>query len=141
LQVTTNRRATALATPAFPGCATCDLTVDVQTSGGSRSRIWIFGWYLDKDNRIEVIMQEKKDKWVLKQRSAGVVVAKKKGELPILPNTTYNVQVTFDGTTFELLIDGIPLFTMPKAPGSMPNGTVGFQVKDSTGQFGSIDVQ
>jgi glucose/arabinose dehydrogenase/PKD repeat protein len=141
LQVTTNKQATTIATPAFSGCATCSLTVDVQTAGGRRNKILIFGWYVDKDNRVEVIMQEKKDKWVLKQRSSGVVVAKKTSNLPILPNTTYTVQVTFDGTTFALSIDGVQLFTMPKAAGTLPNGTVGFQVKDTTGLFGSIDVQ
>ena len=141
LQVTTNKKATAIATPVFTGCSTCTIEVDVQTSGGFRNKILVYGWYVDKDTRIEVLMKEESDRWVLKQRSEGEIVAKKNFRRTIHPNTTYKVNVSFDGTTFTFSIDGVELFTLNKADGTNPDGTVAFEVKATTGLFGLIDVR
>jgi glucose/arabinose dehydrogenase len=141
LQVITNKRASAIATPVFLGCSTCDVVADVQSGGGPGNRVWIFGWFIDKKTRVEVLMNEEKNKWILKQRSGGTVVAKENIKQTILPNTTYNVRVSFDGSTFTFIVNHTILFTMPKKSGTNPNGTVGFQVRNGTGLMGLIDVR
>jgi hypothetical protein len=52
----------------------------------------------------------------------------------------YSIHVTFDGTNFQLAIDGVTVITMPKAAGPPPSGTFGYQVKATTGRFSDICV-
>jgi hypothetical protein len=92
---------------------------------------------MDKKNTVEVQMKEDVDKWVVKERVNGKVVSKGKGLSPISPNVNYNVEIRFDGTNFELRVDGTLLATVP-AKASVPSGTVGFSVKGATGSFGYI---
>lgn len=132
-------KATVTATPVFTGCSNCSVNADMQTSGGIGNKVWLLGWYVDKSNRVEVLMKEENDRWVIKQRFNGSVV-KAKAIQQIDPLTTYNVEVTFDGTNFRLYVNGTLMITMSKAPGSTPNGTVGFQVKGTTGRIAFITV-
>jgi hypothetical protein len=83
-------------------------------------------------------MKQESGTWVLKQRVAGTIVAKQKVKLPILPNTPYNVRITFDGANFQVFIDGALAITLPAV--QAPNGTIGFKVKGTTGTFGFIRV-
>jgi hypothetical protein len=78
---------------------------------------------------------------VLKQKVAGRVVAKAKGIKTIEPDTSYIVRIIFDGTNFQVFIDDLqsPLFTLTSAA-AVPVGTVGFQVKNTTGSFDYIIV-
>jgi hypothetical protein len=108
----------------------------MSTAGGPRNRVWLLGWYIDKKNTVEVLMKEENDKWVVKQRS-GKVVSKGKGLATIEPNVNYNVEIRFDGTNFELRVDGNLLATVP-AKAAVPSGTVGYAVKNTTGNFGYI---
>ena len=135
-----HRKAIAIASPVFSGCATCTLQGSLRTAGGSGNRVWLLGWYLDSNNYIELLMKEESDKWVLKQHSGGVVVAKQKGLQTIQPNTDYDAEISFDGTNFQVTINGQLLITMPKFGGTSPSGTVGFQVKATTGSFDFISV-
>jgi hypothetical protein len=52
----------------------------------------------------------------------------------------YGVVITFDGNTFQVSIDGALAITMPKAIGTSPAGTIGFQAKSTTGYFAYISV-
>lgn len=101
----------------------------------------MLGWYVDKKNAVELIMNEERDKWILKQRVGGSVVAKTKVMQTIDPNVSYDVQVVFDGTQFQLFLSGNLIFTMPKAAGTNPAGTVGFRIKRTTADFERIFVQ
>jgi hypothetical protein len=86
------------------------------------------------------VLREKKNKIILKERVGGDVVQSETASITIDPNTVYQVEITFDGTQFEVFVDSVSLFTMiPVAP--VPVGTVGFQVKGTTGIFDSINVQ
>src|SRR5262245_15115760 len=109
----------------------------MSTAGGGSNRVWLLGWYIDKKNRVEVLMKEETDKWTVKQRVNGRVVAKGKGLATILPNVAYNVEISFNGTDFVLRVDGNIMATVP-AGASVPSGTVGFQVTRTTGTFGYI---
>ena len=135
------RKAVAIATPIFSGCASCTVETAMQTAGGSFNKLWLLGWYIDKRNTMELMMAEENDKWILKQRVNGIVVAKNKGIQTILPNTIYTVRVMFDGTQFQVFVDDLvtPLFSLTPI-GTVPTGTVGFQAKNTTGSFSYIQV-
>ncbi len=110
----------------------------MQTAGGTGNKLWFLTWFVDKRNTVEVLMKEENDKWILRQRVNGSIVAKTKGTATILPNVFYDVKVTFDGVKFELFVDGVSLATLPAF--AAPNGTLGFRVKKTTGRFGFVIV-
>jgi hypothetical protein len=139
LQGTSKKKATAVATPIFSGCLTCTIQTSLMTQGGPGNRVWLLGWYVDKDDKVELLMKEEQDVWVLKQRIGGSVVAKAKAAATIDPNVAYTIVVSFDGTQFTVSIDGNPLITLTAA-GTVPSGTVGFQAKATTGFFDYINV-
>lgn len=131
--------ATAIADP-FPGCLNCSIETRIQVAGGVSSKIWLFGWYLDKQNRVEVLIQENQDKIILKQRSGNRIVAKKKALVPIPANTPFILRITFDGSQFTVLIDGALVLTLSPAS-SVSSGTVGFQLRNTGGDLDYIQVQ
>lgn len=137
---THTKKANAIANPAFvvAGCSSCTVTAVLQTIGGPGNKVSVFGWHVDKKNNVELLMKEENEKWVLKQRVNGAVVAKAKFLQTIDPNTFYTADLSFDGTNFQVMIDGAPIITLPAI--GVPNGTVGFQVKRTTGNFDSISV-
>lgn len=137
---TPQRKAIAIASPAFAGCDFCTVEASLRTAGAIGNRVWLLGWYQNKDNYVEVLMKEESDRWVLKQHSGGVVVRKAKGLQVIQPNVDYDVVISFDGNDFQVTVGGQLLITMPKFAGSSPTGTVGFQVKATTGSFDFVSV-
>ena len=136
--IPTGKSAEVIAAPAFGGCSVCNMEASIQTTGGPGSKLWFLTWFVDKRNTVEVLMKEANDKWILRQRVNGSLVAKTKGIATILPNVFYDVKVTFDGVNFELFVDGVSLATLPAS--AAPNGTLGFRVKNTTGRFGFVIV-
>jgi len=134
------RKAVAIAPPIYAGCATCTVQTRMRTTGGTGNKAWLLGWYQDSTNYVELQMNDEKDKWILKQHSGGVVVAKAKGLQQIDPNVDYDAEISFDGVNFQVTVNSQILITMPKAAGSSPMGTVGFQIKSTTGSFDFITV-
>ena len=133
------RKATINASGLFAGCTgTCSFRSTMTTAGGAFNRVWMLAWYADKRNTIEVLMKEENDKFVLKQKVGGIVVAKTKGLIQIDPNVIYDVQVAFDGTQFNLIVNGNSIATLNAA--KQPSGTAAFQVKNTTGTFGNMCV-
>ena len=112
----------------------------MMSAGGIGNRVSMVGWWIDVRNYVELLMKQETGRWILKHRVGGRVLAKNKVALPINVNQAYTARVTFDGTTFSVTIDGVPAFTLNKAAGSNPTGTVGFRVKATTGTFGYIHV-
>lgn len=132
------KKAIAVATPIFAGCTSCSVETVMRTAGGIGNRVWLLAWYQAKKDTVEVMMKEEADRWVVKQKSASGVVAKGKAQSTILPNTDYDVRITYNGSQFQLFVDNVLLLTLPA--GAAANGTVGFQSKATTGSFGSITV-
>jgi hypothetical protein len=126
-----------VATPIFSGCQTCSVGAGVETAGGLFSKLSMYGWYVDKKNNVELLI--KGNKVVLKQRINGNVVAKGKAVVQIDPNVIYAMRVTYNAGQFAVSVDGNTLFTLAPA-GAVPNGTVGFAVKNTTGRFAYIAV-
>jgi hypothetical protein len=132
------KKAIAIATPVFSGCSNCYVEATMQTAGGIGNRVWMLGWYIDKKNTVELMMKEENDKWVLKERINGAIVAKTKMISVINPNTFYRARITFNGTQFQVFIDGNLLMSL-NAVGPH-TGTVGFQAKGTAASFGEIIV-
>lgn len=128
----------AIASPAFDGCELCSVETSMSTDGGDDNKISLLAWHVDSQNYVEVTMSEAKDKWIVKQHSAGRVVAKSSARSDINPGVFYDVKITFDGTDFKLQVNGANILTMRAA--TAPTGTVGFRVKNTTGRFAFISV-
>jgi hypothetical protein len=114
-------------------CSVCTIEIDMQTTGG---RITLQGWFKNGSNRVDLIMNEAKDVWMLRQRSGGGLVTKAKASATIDPNVNYHLLLSFDGTNFQLIVDGVVLFTVPA--GATPSGNSGIKVKNATGTFRSF---
>ena len=133
------KKTTAIATPAFTGCINCYVEALLQTSGGAGNRVWLMHHFIDKANTIELLMKEETDRWIIKQRIGKKVVAKAKVQSTIDPNVFYTARITFDGTSYNLTIDGTALITLTPV-GAISGGTFGFKVKGTTGSFGYVVV-
>jgi hypothetical protein len=133
------RKAIAVATP-FAGCQICNVESQVTLAGGANNKVWMLGWYMDKDNRMELLIKEEQDKVVLKQRSSRAIVTKQKASISISPNTPYIVRVAFDGNQFTVLVDGLPLFSLTPVA-TVPSGTIVYQISNTTMSIGYIQVQ
>ncbi len=133
------RKAIAIASPVFAGCLNCSVQTKMLTMGGAGNRVWLLAWYVDKANTIELMMKEETGRWVLKQRAGKRIVAKQKAVSSISIGVVYNVVISFNGTQFDVSVDGTSLMSLTPF-GTVPTGTVGFQVKRTTGQFGEISV-
>lgn len=139
LIATADKKAIAVASPAFAGCTDCSFETTVSTNGGPGNQISLIGWYTDKGNQVEVIMKQESGKFIVKQRAGGSVVAKAKGFATLNPNIFYTVNIAFDGSTFTLSVDGTVVATMPAA--ATPSGTLGLQAKRTTAHFDQVTVQ
>jgi hypothetical protein len=136
---TGNKTIKGLATPVFAGCdSPCTVAAGLRSSNANRGIVTLIGWHENKNNKIELQMKEGTDKWTLRQRRNGRIVAKESASQTIDPNTVYDVEIIFDGTTFHLRIENVEVLTM-EASGS-PSGTVGASVKRATGSLDYIDV-
>ena len=135
--------ATAIASaplPWFPsgqsGCSTCTLETDVAVSGGFGNKLFIQPWYQDKANRIDLILKEESDRIILKQVSGGVVVAKGKAIVTIVPGTSYHLKVGYDGANFSVDVDGVNVLTVPA--GAIPNGNLWLKVKNTSASLQQV---
>lgn len=131
------RKATAIAAPAFIGCQVCYEESAITFTSGSSNRVWMFGWYVDKGSTMELLLRP--TKVILKQRVNHIVVQKSKAAVTILPDVSNVYRVSFDGTQFRVTMNGSDLLTLTPV-GSVPVGTVGFQTTKATAQFDYIEV-
>lgn len=116
--------------PNFGACTTCTIEADVRidTAGGRAS---LLGWYQDKRNLLEVRLMSDKNKILLKQKSSGATVAKQATIFSISPGTVYRLKVVYNGTLFQVFIDGASILSVNA--GATPSGIVGFRVKSTAG--------
>ncbi|PWT92660.1 MAG: hypothetical protein C5B54_03175, partial [Acidobacteria bacterium] len=137
---TATKKVTAVASPVFNGCQKCVIETTMQTNGAVGNKIWFYGWRTDKNNGIELLMKQERNKWILRQRVGGVIVAKAKATRTINIQTNYTIRIDFDGSIFRVFMDTetTPMLTLT-AVGS-PSGTVGFGVRGTVGSFDYIAV-
>jgi uncharacterized delta-60 repeat protein len=136
--VRASKKSLAVADTAFPGCTNCTFKTLINTAGGPGNLVWVFGWYEGKKNNVEVVFKQEKGIVRLKHRANGQVVAKGKAKVTIVPGQVYDVELSFDGTQFKLLINGQVAITV--ATQATPFGTIAFQVKKTVGQFGPVTI-
>jgi hypothetical protein len=139
LSATSVRKTEADAIPAFGGCTQCYGETVMRSAGGPFSRVWFLFHVQDKNNLVELMMDEGKDRWVLKHRINKNVVAKQKFVSTVDANTDYLVRIRYDGTNYIVTINGVDQISMNPG-GSVNGGSVGFKVKATTGTFQSIVV-
>lgn len=118
-------------------CTTCTIEVDMQSGAAFSNKVFLEAWFQDNSNKVELILKEDLDKWILKQRAGNAIVAKGKFITGVInPNQMYHVVLSFDGTNFQVTVDGVPIITLAAA--ATPSGNVGFKVKNTVGTFAGI---
>lgn len=140
LVATPTGKAIAVATPAFTGCRTCSIEVEMKTEGGVGNALSLLAWYVDKNNTMELQLKEETDKIVLKQRVDNTIVKRQDVSVTINSNQVYRIKIAFDGSQFDVSVDSVHMLSMVSAS-PVPTGTVGFLTKNTVGTFGFITVQ
>ena len=131
--------ATALATGAFGGCIEGAVSATIRFDIYSMGTVALIGWYGNSNNHVSLTMDEFANRWTLTQKVAGVdVETASSNALAIETGVVYDAEVSFDGDVFSVVVDGFQIITMPKAPGSIPDGTVGFGVWATVADFGGV---
>jgi uncharacterized delta-60 repeat protein len=129
---------TVIASPAFEGCLTCSVTAQISTGGGIGNRVSVIGWYFNKGNYVEAILKEESDKLVFRQKINRNVVLKHKASVDLEPGEVYEVQISFNGNQYLVVVDGVSKIIAQ--PAIISAGTVGFGLKNTTAQFHEIIV-
>lgn len=125
------KKAVATSDPVFAGCQNCTITSEIQFTGGDvGSKAWMLTHRIDKNNQIEILLKLAQGRVVVKQR-AGAILKKVKGSITLLPNTLYTVEANYDGTDYEVRINGT-LVVILVPVGTIPSGVLGFQSKLQT---------
>lgn len=138
LTTTANGKSMAISGTNFSGCVNCTLSTTLR-SNSTQGYVSVLGWYPNHKNYVELIMKAGKDRWILKQRSGGIIVAKQKASFDAQPDVTYQVSITFDGINFVVSVNNQTIITMPA--GALPTaGKVGYEVKSTAGFFDYINV-
>jgi hypothetical protein len=135
LNGTTNtRKASAYAPFVMSGNRTVE--ADMRTSGGNGNRVSLIAWRFNNGNVVELMMREDKNRWIFKVKNNGNVAVKSKVLQDILPNTDYRVRISYNGTAFQVFIDGVEVIN---SNGPVPaDGVPGFRILRTTGTFGEI---
>lgn len=139
LHASSTRKTTATAAPAFAGCLNCYVESTLQFTGGAGARLWLLHHYVNKSNDVELLLREDSDRWILKQRVAGKVVAKAKVQQAINPGVSYRVRITYDGSQYLVSVDGAQILSLTPI-GAVTGGTAGFQIKATSASFESIEI-
>jgi hypothetical protein len=132
------RKAEVIANPIFSGCSNCTIKTTLRIGSEPEVRVSILVWYQNNKNYSEVVLLPAKDKIQFKQRANGTVVAKSNAAFVLNPNVSYQIEVSFNGTTFTVKVDGNTILTIPA--GAAANGTVGFRAKKGSGRFDQVEV-
>lgn len=133
LTTASTRNANALAPALVDELLPTEFQVDLQSAGGGK--VSLLAWYQDSKNYLELIMNEQKDNWTLKQRVNGRVQSKSKIPMPIDPNTPYTANISRNGSDFQITVDDQPLLTVPNLMGSSAGVSGGFAAKKTTATF------
>lgn len=119
-----------LISPDFGGCTNCTLDADVNLNTGG-SVVTLFGWYLDKNHWVALILKHDKNQVILKQKF-GMNSAKVRTNRP-LALAISNFQVSFNGSIFQVSINGSPIPQLTLSPIGPPSGNFRFRLKSPIG--------
>ena len=125
------KKAIAVADASFTPASTGTYTFDIQFSGGTDPKNWLYFSRIDKKNQLEVLLKIATGKVVVKDRN-GSVLAKAKADFTFAPSTPYQVVINYDGTNIDVTINGTPLIIDFVPARSLPAGNIGAAAKDNT---------
>jgi hypothetical protein len=135
----TGNAAQAIAAPVFDGCIECRLKTRMRVNIFARGLATFFGWFVDDQNHVELVMDEFNNSWTLNQVAGGSMIATaSNSSQPINANENYDVELSFDGQSFVVKVNQITLLSLPMAAGSSPDGTIGFRVSETDASFDLI---
>jgi hypothetical protein len=125
------KKAIAVADASFTPASTGTYTFDVQFSGGTDPKNWLYFSRIDKKNQLEVLLKIATGRVVVKDRN-GSVLAKAKADFTFAPSTPYQVVINYDGTNIDVTINGTPVIIDFVPSRSLPAGNIGAAAKDNT---------
>src|SRR5262249_17504007 len=113
--------------PNFTTCTQCTVEANLSVTT-ALSRASVIGWYQDAGNNVEVVFQDDSDKIQVIQKSAGLKVAKKSVSFPIAPGANLHLLISYDGTNFNLTVNGSQILTLKAGALPPAMGNVAFRV-------------
>ncbi len=119
----------------FAGCELCTVGAQLEARNGSgtpaETHVRLLGWYESRKTNLSVTLKPLQDKVVYRQKEDGVTLVRRDFFTAIEEDTFYEVGMTFDGSRFQVLLDGAVIFDEVHAGTDAPLGTVGFQARSS----------
>lgn len=136
------RSATFLANSVYPGCTQCTFEGTIRSAGtldpDSPQKLFLYGWYADKSNAVELLIKPDSHKWILRQRVNGKIVRKVSLFQFFHTEMEHRVALNYDGTNFTVTVHGSVWITMPAA--GTPFGSFGMKVKGTEAYLKDIYV-
>ncbi|HSE40186.1 MAG TPA: Ig domain-containing protein [Acidobacteriota bacterium] len=128
------KKAYTTSDPVFTGSQTGTTTVELlfTASTDPKGKASMYTNWVDKKNFVEIQFNIAKGRVQLKQK-AGSVVAKAKGDFTFAEDTIYTVIVIFNGTSYQVSIDGTVVATLTPS-GTIPSGILGFSSRAITAE-------
>ena len=113
---------------------------ELRSSGGRNNSLSLLVCWQDRNNYVELVMNEARDIWTLRCWANGRIVAEESQPYAVIyPDVTYEISVSLVSSNISASCDGSRIFL--HIPDDFPlSGTVGFRVKRTTGFIDSIDI-
>jgi subtilisin-like proprotein convertase family protein len=122
----------------FAGIGNGTITSEIQYTAVTdpKGKGWMFTHWVDKKHLIEIQLNFLRNKVIIKQRN-GVVLAKVKGNFTFAADTLYTVEANYDGTDYEVRINGTLVATLTPV-GAVPSGILGYAARGLTEQVNRV---
>jgi trimeric autotransporter adhesin len=124
------KKAIAVADASFAGASNGTYTFDVQFTGGTDAKNWLYITRTDKKNALEILIKVEQGRVVVKDRNQSVL-AKAKGTFTFTPNTLYQVVVVYNGTTVDVSVNGTAVITGFTPTRTLPTANIGGAAKNN----------
>jgi subtilisin family serine protease len=122
------KKAIGVADPSFAGASSGTYTFDIQFTGGTEAKNWLYITRVDKKNGLEILLKVGQGKVVVKDKN-GATLAKGKGTFTFAPNTPYTVVITYNGTTLDVSVNGTAVITGFAPTRTLPTANIGGAAK------------
>lgn len=136
-------RKTSARSPAFPPCSDCSFEAEIRVERiGERATL--FAWYADAANNVQLSVMPDRGKIQIRQKAAGVVVARKNVPFTFQAGASPIFTVTYSNGQLAVRQDGAVILTRP-TPVAPVGGQLILRVRSmdgqpATGQFDFVRV-
>jgi hypothetical protein len=137
----TGKKAYTVSDSSFTGMQNGTFSAQIRfsdTGSGTKPKGLMVTHWVNKKNLMEIQFNVARDKVIVKQKE-GTVVAKQNGVFDFDFDTTYNVDATFTGISYDVRINGTLVVSL-NTVGSPQPGILGFQAKGLTQSINSVCV-